>query len=267
MDDKKLVKNLEEENINLKDKVEILTKEVENANKILKDLYIEKSKYMGKIAHDLRNPISAIQSFSGLIRDEFDEFPKEKIKKFVGIIYERGEHALKMIENYLVESKLEAGNFILELYPFDYVRFLESVIEKNRIKASEKSQKIHFETAKSKLKIQFDRDKMELVFTNIFNTAIQHSSPDKNIWVEILANDKYVITRITDEGTKISENELIKIFNPYIISSNILKPGEKSQEYNLAIVKKIIDAHNGKFSVENANKNGNVYSISLPLNI
>lgn len=74
--------------------------------------------------------------------EEYNEIRKEDKLKFIGIMNERSEFALNLIESFLDSSKIEAGIFDLKMFNHDFVRFLEEIIALSKLKADEKSQSI-----------------------------------------------------------------------------------------------------------------------------
>ena len=74
---RKLMTSLQEANQNLEEKVQARTLELEKVNARLSELNLEKNKYIGMVAHDLRNPIGVAGSFSEILIDDLDTIPKE----------------------------------------------------------------------------------------------------------------------------------------------------------------------------------------------
>lgn len=260
-----LLQKLKEANLTLEKKVGERTLELETTNDKLTNLNIEKNKYIGIVAHDLRSPIGAAYSFSDLLIEDFDTIDNEDKKKFIKIINERCDFSLNLISEFLDASKIEAGIFELKLEKLNYVKFVDDCVKQNQILARNKSQTILMNSEIEDISLRFDKNKMEQVINNLLSNAIKYSHPNKKIRVEISLSDKSVQTKIIDEGQGIPAEEMSNLFKPYITTSVKSTANEKSTGLGLAIVKKIIEAHNGKIEVKSEIGKGSEFVFSVPL--
>jgi signal transduction histidine kinase len=249
-----LMQSLEEANATLEEKVRQRTRELEEIN-------LQKNKYIGIVAHDLRNPIGVAKSFSVLLLEEYDNYSKNEHLEFIGIISERCSYSLNLMHTFLDISKIESGIFEIETSNQDYIEFLKKAIELNEMLAKGKGQTIDFQHPKNELIFNFDKDKLEQVIGNLLSNAIKYSQPNTLISVDVNYNDGIITTKIKDQGQGIPQNELDKIFNPYETTSTKATANEKSTGLGLAIVKKIIEAHKGKITVESEVGKGTIFTI------
>lgn len=260
-----LMQKLKEANSTLEKKVEERTKELENANVKLTNLNIEKNKYVGIVAHDLRNPIGNAYSFSDLLISDYDDFSQEEHLHFLKIINERCSYSLNLIESFLDASKIESGILDLNFKSYDYVSFIKECIAQNILFAHKKSQEIIFTCESVDIMLTFDKNKMEQAVNNLIGNAIKFSHTNKKIRVNVRVKDESIVTLIKDEGQGIPKDELDSIFRVYETSSVKSTNNEKSTGLGLAIVKKIIEAHNGTIAVESAPDVGSEFTFTLPL--
>ena len=261
---RKLMRNLQEANQSLEEKVKLRTMELEQSNDKLKHLNIEKNKYVGIVAHDLRGPIGNVFNFSELLISQYSDLSEEQHKKFLSIINERSSYSLNMIESFLDASKIESGILDLNFKIWDFSELIKNNISQNVFFADKKSQKLIFVCNEENLSILCDKDKIEQVINNLISNAIKFSPIGKNIWIKVEKNDNQFVTSVIDEGQGIPESELKSIFNSYQTTSVESTAGEKSTGLGLAIVKKIIEAHDGKIWVESEVGKGSCFTFSLP---
>lgn len=251
---RRLMMDLEQANATLEEKVRQRTRELEELNHL-------KNKYIGIVAHDLRNPIGIAKSFSVLLLEDYDNYTKPEHLEFIGIISERCSYSLNLMHDFLDISKIESGIFEVDLLEQDYIAFLEKAIQQTRILANGKSQTIQFLHPMQQLVFPFDRDKLEQVIGNLLNNAIKYSEPNTLITVDVSYNNEVITTKIIDEGLGIRQEELDKIFHPFETTSTKATAKEKSTGLGLAIVKKIVEAHKGKISVESQLGVGTTFTI------
>lgn len=261
---KRLMKEISDVNKSLENKVKERTQELEQVNVKLKDLNIEKNKYIGIVAHDLRNPIGNAFNFSKLLISGFQKYSAEKNLEFLEIIKERCAYSLNLIGDFLDSSKIESGILDLDFQEWDYCDIIKGCINQNIIFAEKKGQEIIFETEYPEMKILCDKNKMEQVINNLLSNAIKYSDHEKRIWVRLEKGDNGIFTRVIDEGKGIPENEIDAVFQVYQTTSTQSTAGEKSTGLGLAIVKKIVEAHSGKIEVASELNAGSEFTVSIP---
>ncbi len=262
---KVLLGKLKEANSSLERKVVERTQELEKANGDLTKLNLEKNKYLGIVAHDLRNPIGNALSFAKLLISDYTDFTQTQHLKYLKVINERCYYALNLIESFLDVSKIESGILDLNLDQYEYYEFVRSCIAQNELFANKKSQEIVFNCECPKTYISFDKNKMEQVMSNLISNAIKYSNSAKKIWVKIQIENGHMKTQVKDEGQGIPENELPNVFKAYRTTSSKPTDDEKSTGLGLAIVKKIVEAHNGSISVKSTLNIGSEFVFTLPL--
>lgn len=241
------------------------TAEIELSNARLADLNVEKNRYIGMVAHDLRNPIGLAVSFSEILMEEYDQLPQKDRLEFLDHIHKNCSFSLKLISDFLDVSKIESGIFDLDQDDHDYLAFVKENIAQNEIIARNKSQQIEVKSSSEPIMVRFDANKILQVLNNLLGNAIKYSFPHSQIIVDIYKAENRVITRIIDYGQGIPEPELEKLFTPFQTTSVKPTAAEKSTGLGLAIVKKIIEAHGGTVAVESKVGTGSTFSFTLPL--
>lgn len=261
---RKLMANLQEANATLEAKVKNRTAELEKVNSRLSELNIEKNRYIGMVAHDLRNPIGVAGSFSEILIDDLDSIPKETQLEYLEHINASCDFSLNLIRDFLDVSKIEAGIFELNVSELEYLSFVKKSIVHEEILARNKSQEIIIKSDSTSIMASFDQNKIQQILNNLLSNAIKYSFPNTKIVIDISDNDDEIVTKIIDQGQGIPAEELQKLFTPFQTTSVKATANEKSTGLGLAIVKKIIEAHNGKIWVESEVEKGSTFYFTLP---
>lgn len=243
---RKLMQQLQDANETLEQKVQERTIELEKANQKLLELNNEKNRYIGMVAHDLRNPIGVAESFSALIIEDLNIIDKETELEYLWHINKSCNFSLDLIHNFLNVSKIEASVFELNLKTVNYVSFVKEAIKQEQVFARNKGQEIIFNSPVNDFAIQIDPSKMQQVFNNLLSNAIKYATPNTIISVNIELNKNELVTSVIDQGKGIPANEMEKLFQPFQTTSAQPTGNEKSTGLGLVIVKKIIEAHGGK---------------------
>ncbi|MBN2806554.1 MAG: HAMP domain-containing histidine kinase [Prolixibacteraceae bacterium] len=239
--------------------------ELEQLNEQLAALNMEKNRYVGMVAHDLRNPIGIAESFSNLIIEDLDIIKREKLTDYLKIINRSCNFSLELIHNFLDISKIEAGIFDVNRETTDYIAFVHNNIEDERKLAANKGQKIGIQTTIPSLTLSFDHNKIQQVLNNLLSNAIKYSMPGTSIEINIESKNNQVVTRIIDQGLGIPKEEIPNLFHAFQTTSVRPTGNEKSTGLGLVIVKKIIEAHQGTIAVESEAGKGSVFSFTLPI--
>lgn len=261
---RRLMHSLQEMNSTLEEKVKTRTQELEKLNGRLSELNIEKNRYIGMVAHDLRNPIGIAASFSDFMIENFETTSKDDKLEYLGYINSSCTFSLNLIHDFLDASKIEAGIFEVNLIQLEYNNFVKESIIQSEILAKNKSQEIITRSNCDTLMLSFDRNKIHQVLNNLLSNAIKYSFPNTKIVIDISETENEIITRVIDQGQGIPEEDLSKLFSPFQTTSVKSTADEKSTGLGLAIVKKIIEAHHGNVGVESEVGKGSSFWFSIP---
>ncbi|MBF0118402.1 MAG: hybrid sensor histidine kinase/response regulator [Desulfobacterales bacterium] len=264
INNRKLIEELKIANEYLEERVKERTQELMAANERLSELNKEKNRFLGIAAHDLRNPIATMLSFTELLIKFGNIYPEEKKKHFLELIHKACNFSLWLLNDLLDITKIEAGKLELTLRLSNYIEFLKNNLEDNKFFAEKKEIDIKFINQYNNITFYFDKNKMEQVLNNLISNAIKYSKPKTSISVTVEVDGEFVTTKVCDEGHGIPEKELPKLFKPFQTTS-IKSKEEKSTGLGLAIVKKIVETHKGKIWVESEHGKGSIFYFKLPM--
>lgn len=238
---------------------------LDEANKKLKHLNDEKNKFIGIAAHDIRNPISGIYSFSDLLLNEEKSLMNQEELEIVHLIKSLSQNILNLIKNLLDVSKIESGMIELNYLHQDYIQFIKEQIYINQLLANPKGINIHLHSDELQLLADFDSHHMSEVIQNLLSNAIKYSEKKSDIQINVIKNDKEIITEVIDMGKGIPLEEQTKLFNYFQKTSTRPTDGETSTGLGLAIVKKIVTAFNGTIGVKSISHEGSNFYFSFPI--
>ena len=217
-------------------------------DKIIKD---EKLKAIGelssRIAHDIRNPLTVIQSSIEILKSKYPEIYEKEIPKFNAIMtsINRIDHQITDVLGFVNTKKLD---FVLN----DLSEILNSALEGRKIPNTVKINK-----SKNNIPIYCDFESIRVVFVNILLNAIQAMNNLGKIDIQIIRDDDNVLVSFENSGVPIPEKTISKIFDPLFTTK------QEGTGLGLVSCQRIIEAHNGKISVQN---HPTKFTISLPIN-
>lgn len=235
-------------------------------NKALIDLNELKNRFLGMAAHDLRNPIGAIQGLSEhmLELEADDESDKASRLEMLNRIYSASGDLLTLLNDLLDVSVIESGKFELTCERQDLVTLVDERIQILTMIALKKDISISAKMAEVP-EISFDHKRFSQVIDNLLSNAIKFSQPGTIVQVAIRERDNKIRLSVRDQGPGIASDEIGKLFGVFQKLSAQPTAGEKSTGLGLSIVKKIVDAHNGEIEVQSHVGEGCIFTVSLPI--
>jgi signal transduction histidine kinase len=230
----------------------------------LDQLNRQKNEYIGIVAHDLRNPICAIELMASFLlennRSKLDADQREFATRI-----EKLSHFMEMlIEDILDYSKIEAGRIELQKVRTDYNSLVLDNLRINSLIAEQKGINITSDLEPGLSNIELDQKKIEQVLHNLLSNAVKYSGRDSGITVTTRKDKGGVMTVVRDQGQGIPEEELHRLFQPFQRTSVRSTSGEASTGLGLAIVKRIVEAHGGSIGVRSRVGEGSEFYFYLP---
>lgn len=264
-------KQQEEKEHSFFNEISRLNNELVNANREiiknsaeLKRLNLMKNQLLGMAAHDLRNPLGAISSYSQfLYEDTKDTLNKEQLK-FLEIIQHSSKYMKSIVDDLLDISIIESGNLELKYEKADLINVINNVISINRILASRKGIEILFDYEEVP-EVTIDVAKIEQVVNNLISNAVKFSYKNSKVVVSVFKRGMYVLITVKDDGQGIPREEINKLFKPFGITSVKSTMGEKNTGLGLLIARKIVESHSGNIDVTSKTGVGSKFIVSLPI--
>ncbi len=217
-----------------------------------------KSQLLGLVAHDLRNPIAAVESIAMMMEmDEISEDTQENLDliktsciKARSIIDELLESARNENTIELITKKTEINKFLIDIA--------------NIWKIQKDTKNIELISRASPAYAMINMEKFQRVLDNLIGNALKFSKPNTKVDVILSKNKKQVIIEVKDRGIGIPKEKLSIIFDPFTKAGRPGLNGEQSTGLGLSIVKQIVEKHKGKIEVESKEDEGSIFRVLLP---
>jgi len=242
-----------------------LQREMVKKNVELEKLNAEKNRFLGMAAHDLRNPLGIILSYSEFLETEAADVLNEEQREFVATIKNTSEFMLKMVTDLLDVTAIEAGHLKLDSHAADLVELVRRNVTLNRVLAAKKDISIDFDIPDAFPKLAFDAGKIEQVLNNLMTNAIKFSHRGTKVRVSLNHSSTFATIAVQDQGQGMPAADLPKLFQPFSKTSVLSTAGEKSTGLGLAIVRRIIEGHHGRIWVESEVGKGSTFYFTLPI--
>jgi len=252
--------------IRLEREVEKATKELREAYEELKNLDKAKSEFISIASHQLRTPLTAIKGYISMMREKIYGIPPKQMEKPLKNIYASNERLIKLVNDLLSVSRIEAGRMEMELEKLSLEEIISSVVEELKNIVKEKNIYLKWEKLKKPLpKISVDREKIRQVILNVVDNAIRYTEKGGVTIKCKMENEKCKI-EVSDTGAGLTKYELSKIFESFSRGAAGTRLYTEGVGLGLYIAKRFVEMHKGKIWAESKGKGkGSTFCIELPL--
>jgi signal transduction histidine kinase len=207
----------------------------------LNRLNIEKNEMIGIVAHDLKNPLTSALTISELLSSEnITEDQKEYLSLMKKSLYKMNSLVAKILEIKVLES----SSFKTNYSNVDLKQVTEQVISALKIQSDNK--KIRIVTDLDEVVAFLDRSLTVQIIDNLLSNAIKFSNHNTKVHVTLKEKNQTIRLEIDDEGPGIMEKDKPKLFQKFQKLHARPTDGESSTGLGLSIVKKYVEAMNGK---------------------
>ncbi len=230
--------------------------ELQHALNSLEQSQQENNRIIRVVAHDLRNPISAVQNIMYSLQKQE---PSDSKRETMEVVRQACVTCLAMIRD-LLNQKKQLQDIGLELT--DLAGLLKQAVELLQIKANEKQQKLVLQTERALIRV--NKHHMWRAVDNLVNNAIKFSPEHSEITIRLQSRENGILLSVHDRGIGIPINMRENILASDALVSREGTRGEESFGLGLSIIKKIVDDHHGKLWFESEPGRGSVFFIQLP---
>lgn len=216
---------------------------------------------IANVSHDIKTPLTMIKAYAEMIKDISGD-NKVKREEHLNVILDEVDYLDKLVFDMNFLSKVQSGNYELNLNNFDIASKIREIVNLNRVTLTNNEINIILNVP-DELIIFADETKMGQVIYNFLSNAIKHSEKGSNIYINVLRNDEYIRVEIIDEGEGIDEQDLPYIWDRYYKVDKQFTRNHENTGLGLAIVKAILDTHKARYGVESQKNKGSKFYFEL----
>lgn len=226
----------------------------------IRDRETARRDFLAGVAHDLKNPLTAIGGATELLADQLETSGGRAASMFDMI--RRNVTRLEHMAHDLMDSiQIESGRMVLDLEQFDLVETLQLTVSVQRTIAAD--QVITLDAMPS-CPLRADRRRLERVFDNLLSNAIKYSRrQDVRIAVRLQAEQDWVEIVVSDNGVGIAPEDQQRLFQPF---GRLDRTRRMAQGTGLGLfaVKQIVELHGGRIWIESEVARGTDVHVRLP---
>ncbi len=217
--------------------------------------------FLAGVAHDLRNPLTALKMSAPLISPARPLPPEARVRQLFMRMYRQVDRLDRMVGDLLEASRIEAGVLELKLAPYDLREPVAAVVE--LFEPTSPDHEIILSLPSEAVLANVDSVRIEQVLANLVSNAIKYSPRGGRVEVTVSA-DAEAILSVTDHGIGMSAEERAQLFEPFQ-RSGASRETIEGVGLGLFVARRIVRAHHGEIEVESVVGKGSTVSVRLPL--
>lgn len=255
--------NLHDANVTLEAKVEERTRALRSSNRKLANVDVNRRKLLADISHEFRTPLTVIRGESEIALRGSSK-TKSDYKDSFRRIMEQADHTTRLVDDLLFIARVDAGEPRLKVRSVAIADMIDAVCEEFRVKAGQKDVSIEQTCEDAKAVVRGDAGRLRQVFAILTDNALRYSNPGGRVEVSLTRTDTEIQIRFQDYGIGLTEEEAEQAFERFY-------RGTKAEEHargtglGLPVAKAIVEAHQGRITLEGKLGEGAIATVSLPV--
>jgi len=227
----------------------------------LRETLTTQRRFMADASHELRTPVSVIQSASDVMLSREGRGEAE-YREALGITGAQARRLGRLVEDMLVLARADAGG-----YPLRRVSvYLDEVVGECRrtVEVLARARGVRVDTsAPADVPFYGDEDLLRRMILNLLQNAVQHTRAGGAVRVEVAPNGRRIAVRVSDEGVGIAAADRARIFDRFV-QLDAARRGDGAG-LGLPIARWIAEAHGGTLDLETSGSSGSTFRVELPL--
>jgi signal transduction histidine kinase/CheY-like chemotaxis protein len=269
-----LYEQLQRANTRLEERVAARTADLTNANRRLTAQWARlrqanafKSEILGTVAHDLKNPLGVILGRTEILKEMIAGAGAldQNVQAQIAYIRDAANRLTEMVDDLVSDAMADALDITIRREPVDISAVVQEVAEANRPIATRKEQSVTV-TAPPDHAAMCDSDRIRDAIDNLVSNAIKYSPIGGAIDLLVAREGDGILVQVRDQGAGLSPEDISRLFGRFQRLSAKPTAGETSTGLGLSIVKRIVDLHGGRVTVESAGPGkGATFKMMLPV--
>jgi len=223
-----------------------------------------KSEFLANMSHELRTPLNAILGFTEIVLDElYGEVPAN-LREPLTDIQTNGRHLLRLINDVLDLSKIEAGRLELGVGEYSVQEIVDVAHTSLRSLAIEKGLGFSAWVAPDIPSAYGDGRRITQCLMNLAGNAIKFTRQGR-VEIDVSLEDGWLTYRVTDTGIGIPKDEVEHIFDEFRQVDTTITKEYGGTGLGLSITKRLVEMHGGRIGVESELGKGSRFFFTLPL--
>jgi signal transduction histidine kinase len=222
-----------------------------------------KSDFISNVSHELKSPLTSIRLRAEMLTE--NRVPSVQKPEYYSNILDQSEHLSHLIENILDFSRIEDERKKYRFEETNLVPFIRKIVDSMNQRQIGSNIRIEFSEYPDVTKIRIDQDSIEQVMYNLLDNACKFSGESKKVHVSLENLTDEIRITVRDWGLGMSKKDQERIFERFYRATQARDLGIKGSGIGLTLVKRIVEAHNGRIIIQSEPGQGTEVQVYLPI--
>jgi len=247
------------------DELSAQKEELIKVNEELQELNATKDKFFSIIAHDIKNPFSAIMGFTSLLEENYNEWTDDMKLEIINLVHQSSKNLYQLLENLLQWSRSQRG--IIEFNPenIDLNVLINNVTSLMNGTAEAKNIDFKVALARNAVAVQADKQMLDTILRNLIGNSVKFTNNGGLVQIISEANYEHVKIHIVDNGIGMDKHVRENLFKIGSTNTSAGTENEIGTGLGLILVKEFVERHGGTIEVESELGKGSRFNFTLPL--
>lgn len=220
--------------------------------------------FLATVAHELRNPLTPIQTVADVLKHGCPD--EAVLARLQAVIEDQVTHMSRLIDDLLDGSRVSTGKFRLERSTADIIGALKQAIETCCREMDMRRQRLLAPLPMGPLNVRGDPVRLAQIFGNLLDNASKYTPEGGEIALAVEVIDQALVITVSDNGIGITAETLPYVFDLFVQGSSALSHHNGGLGIGLAVVRELVEAHDGTVVVRSPGRNlGSKFIVTLPM--
>lgn len=218
--------------------------------------------FLGGVAHDIRNPLSALKLATSVISPDRPLPAEDRIRQSFARVQRQLDRLERLVHDFLDAARVESGSLELQFEEHDVCELARAVVD--LFASTTPVHRLELSAPGTPVRVVCDRLRIEQVLENLVSNGIKYSPRGGTLRIGVDAVQGGVRLAVSDDGIGIPASEMGSLFEPFrrATSSKHSIPGVG---LGLFVARKIVEAHGGRIEVQSKAGAGSTFAVWLPI--
>ncbi|MFD2370833.1 sensor histidine kinase [Brevibacillus sp. GCM10020057] len=228
----------------------------------LREMEQLRQEFISNVSHEIQSPLTSISGFARALQN--DNLSREERQHYLEIIEMESERLSKISENLLKLTSLEGKHHPMERVPYSLDQQLRAVVL--ACEPQWMAKELELELELERVTIVADQEMLMQVWTNLISNSIKFTPSGGRLQIRLQGGEREVAVHITDTGIGISPADQERVFERFFKADKSRSRTGGGSGLGLSIVKKIVELHEGRITLQSELGAGTTFTVTLPKN-
>jgi signal transduction histidine kinase len=226
----------------------------------------ERTQFLAMLAHELRNPLAAINSALYLLRRRRAVSGDRAAEHALRIAERQAQSQARLLDDLLDASRLVLGKITLRIEPTDLVAIVRNAIDAAEFGIRSRAHVLRVELPDHPVPIMGDPVRLDQIVANLLGNAIKYTPPGGDLAIAVAATPTTATLTVTDTGLGIEPELLAHVFEPFTQGDTSRARAAGGLGIGLTVVRQLVQLHGGTVEARSQGRGrGTTFEIRLPL--